>query len=1852
MVPEMGAGLRSSEATVTVPQVPPDPQEILGSTVIGPAMPEVAKGGAPPPQGDASASSAVPRPQSSAENSGQPAEATAGSAGGEERVGISETEVPSADVEASFGYFTPRSLNSQFASAQAGRAAGGGSWHGWVSRLGELFTQPAIPNWLPSPIPSPPRPPSLLQRRSPWEPRPSTAQTPSSSSVPAEAIQAEVQRQLGTLLDRLAQSEAENHRLQEMLTREQRRDPPLLPVQASEPRSDPGGISGSAQVPVVPKAVVREQEPVREAVRLREGDRRSWNVMQQSSGDPWASIWEGLSGLRGGQRRAGAARDPTPPRRPDEQTEAAVFASDRQQRNEPTARGSETQDVIEALAQSMKQLQEIQMSNLKKHEESDKSPEVVKTATVALPLLAAPEGELSGLLLQDWLVQVTTAMQDLSAGSGEWWEEIRELVARAYSTWLTSTPLERLQVVPEQHVQLMSGRWTRVNARACSLMIQSFTEPVRLDLIARRSTQSAALILFRLFTAYQPGGAAERSVVLRHLQGAEVPDLAGCLSSLRSWPRWLQRCKDLNMVVPDGSILAKGLTVVASKHLTESPDAVFRTQLVRSTYRVDGQPSLEDVVKYQQHLQAEIESIAAAKTTSGTSVPTLRAVSTGGSTSPVSAKDEKICKYFMKASGCRRGPRCPFKHSMESLPRVERSRKCLACGSEEHRQKDCPVKSGKSSTFPTTSAARTTERTPTSPTSQASAAVSKLQTEPEGETSPAKTGEPEVTAGQPVLSWEALLQAAAKVAGAVPSEPKAPSMKVVSISTTTLGSESHAQALVDSGATHPLRRARDHEEWRSASPVVVHLAGGEVVELKMNKAGTLLVPITDGPRDSSASPIVPLGALVGMLGYSMEWSGANCRLVSREGEVIKLKVRDGCPEVTEAQALSLIAKIEDQKLEMLRQSVDVTKTRIRESVIALNKTWFDHLLTYCDSETGADALQAIQGAPFFQEVPQESLAGLAEAIPITNGWDAMRGLRHLNRRTRRRFWLSRQWVVHLYAGKKPNEEINFLDRQGFDVLELDVERGKSQDVCDPLVWRALEWAARTGRIAAVIGGPPQNTFMLRRSMSPGPEPLRSNTHPYGGWPGQSEGDLNKVNRHTGLFVKMIYLHALATAGRCKRPADSSDIKEVGFLLEQPRDPRGYLLFSDPLTQDSVSFWRTSLWEGYEAEAGLTTYTFDMSSLGKALKRHTTVGTNLPLRHLDGLRGRIQRDPHPPLPSPPSVWTREFSENVAIAVRAQRLAPMMLRMSAEQWRDHVRRGHLPYRSDCMTCVTAGATGRRHSRIEHPSAFVMSADVSGPLKVPGVDADGRGAFPKPHKYAFVAKVKVPKTFLDDGRGVGVASDPGELDAAVPPGPEDFDFEVPGGEPEVSVPVEGDDPGEDVSDDHEERASAERRKNYDEDIDVTGPDLVNLIFSSGLPDNKGSTVLEAIQDVVLYCSSLNIPIIRFHCDRGMEFYARSTRQWIKNQGIRFTTSEGGLHQQNGMVENAVKYVKQRARTLLHGAKLPQKLWPQALAAATAAQRATAMGFETKLAAPFGSRVLVRRREYGGSGEPGKPDDLAPRWVEGWYLGLSETLRRGHLVYVSNEDGEKFVHTVHVRAGLVDPGEADGHTEADLPEPPPRRVREKARGGGDVVAVSKVCPVTSDVEFKTKAKELLDTWCEEEANELMVKVALSLGPNDQKFGVFRHGGSVGLTRVTYDKPWMAELMVRAIREKAPEAEFTAVYVSVNSSRDVHVDSNNLMGTFNYVLPVILPRRGGDLWVELADGDIVKGKVTERVDGKGEPRYGCVASLREGHVTTLDPRRRHAVTPWKGLRVVLVGYTPGVPQNISMELSAKSLHN
>ena len=122
----------------------------------------------------------------------------------------------------------------------------------------------------------------------------------------------------------------------------------------------------------------------------------------------------------------------------------------------------------------------------------------------------------------------------------------------------------------------------------------------------------------------------------------------------------------------------------------------------------------------------------------------------------------------------------------------------------------------------------------------------------------------------------------------------------------------------------------------------------------MNKGSTLLVPNSSTTRTSSTAPIVPLGSLVAVLGYKMERHGTKCRLTSKEGEILNSRVRDGCPEITERQALELIAKLEDQKLQALKDATAVTKGKIREAVIALNKSWFDHLVSYCGSGIGTE----------------------------------------------------------------------------------------------------------------------------------------------------------------------------------------------------------------------------------------------------------------------------------------------------------------------------------------------------------------------------------------------------------------------------------------------------------------------------------------------------------------------------------------------------------------------------------------------------------------------------------------------------------------------------------------------------------------------------------------------------------------------------------------------------------------------------------------------------------------------------------------------------------------------------------
>ena len=314
------------------------------------------------------------------------------------------------------------------------------------------------------------------------------------------------------------------------------------------------------------------------------------------------------------------------------------------------AEESSTTAILEALTKNLVGLQELQLKTMKK-EGDDDSPEQVKNTSVILPALLGPEEPSAGIVFQDWLAQVSVPMQDLSASSSIWWQQVLKMVQATYNKWLSANPLERLQLEPADQEALTTMKWTRVNSRACTLILQCLVETVRSDLIARRAVQSMPAILFRLHTCYQPGGASERSAVLGNLQNPTHPTtIEEALTFLRAWPRWLQRCKDLNMMVPDGSVLARALTTTTAPFLKDSPDAQFRTQLLRSSLRIDAQPTVGDVLKYQQHLQAEVESMMAARSMTPLPTPALKAMgTTTPSSSPSNAGGAKQpCKYFLK----------------------------------------------------------------------------------------------------------------------------------------------------------------------------------------------------------------------------------------------------------------------------------------------------------------------------------------------------------------------------------------------------------------------------------------------------------------------------------------------------------------------------------------------------------------------------------------------------------------------------------------------------------------------------------------------------------------------------------------------------------------------------------------------------------------------------------------------------------------------------------------------------------------------------------------------------------------------------------------------------------------------------------------------------------------------------------------------------------------------------------------------------------------------------------------------------------------------------------------------------
>ncbi|CAE7388014.1 RE2 [Symbiodinium sp. CCMP2456] len=184
------------------------------------------------------------------------------------------------------------------------------------------------------------------------------------------------------------------------------------------------------------------------------------------------------------------------------------------------------------------------------------------------------------------------------------------------------------------------------------------------------------------------------------------------------------------------------------------------------------------------------------------------------------------------------------------------------------------------------------------------------------------------------------------------------------------------------------------------------------------------------------------------------------------------------------------------------------------------------------------------------------------------------------------------------------------------------------------------------------------------------------------------------------------------------------------------------------------------------------------------------------------------------------------------------------------------------------------------------------------------------------------------------------------------------------------------------------------------------------------------------------------------------------------------------------------------------------------------------------------------------------------------------------------------------------------------------------------------------TGAEEVLREWSCEKAIELVKDLARLGFFEKKKFGVYRHGGTVGWLTGLVEYPQVAKVLTKLVVEIQPDATFTSVMVSHNGVRGMHKDFNNDYKTQNYVIPINRPEAGGELWVELTAGDIVKG-VIERREVNSTSVYGQLLPLRQDQCIMFGPKRRHEVNAWEGDRTVLIAYTP----NCLGKLSQDDLH-
>ena len=878
---------------------------------------------------------------------------------------------------------------------------------------------------------------------------------------------AQVEQNMEMLGLQLRASQTENFRLREEVkrlleTKDQSR------YQTPEDRSSSGRQGRREDGPrgrqVNREEILRAQEELIAAMNAKEDGAEAQQDRSQEDGAETRQVRAQEDGAEAQQVRTeedGAAaqqenseEDGAESQQDQEEAEESQGTSSSEDRPEPRSsrrRKSQseksTMKVILKLVEGMTNLQK-QISTSK---EKGKGEEVETVRYAAdLPKLGEWQVESSPIDLNDWILCIEPYMADLSTSSEEWWSETVRTARSWYAKHMTLTPIQRLTHHPEPSVLMKERRWSRLERRASSLLMGALPEALKEEVISAKSV-TALGILCKSMAQYQPGGLSERTAILSALESPpEATNVQMAVTSLRKWIRWKRRAMELEVSIPDSTILVKGLSRLVKKILIQFPDLNFRLSLVRNALQIDTIPTQESVSQYSEHLLAELEQVcqhARKKESSADLNPKVRKFEEGGA-----EKEEKRgkgkpreeveskktpCKYFLSEAGCRRGKSCPFGHVMDG------ERRCWNCGSKDHLATQC---------------SRGEEAKPAK-VSKANAKNERPKQEAKGsEEKPAeedaKGEEPQEDTMKKLLDEANRMlktmgpEAQQKRMTGRPSEDKIlglqrqlDDLKAAALRPFRLSKLGNTglKGLLDSGATHALRPRRKGEAVNHLPRVRVTLAGDREVEMYLNPHGTII-------GDEGTEPIIPMGLLASSLQCRIAWAEEGLVVLHPTIGPLNVSIQDGCPVVDLKVALDLIQQLE-QKSERIIRSL---KAAVSQEMEWLRKFADEH--------------------PVFSKLPAHIKESLVE-LPAENLWKI--GNRH-----RRKLWKKEGLIIHAFSGPDEGYTLKraFHECGGDRRLlhECDILHGKPQANLgkEGEGYSVLLRAALDGIVRAWAGGPP------------------------------------------------------------------------------------------------------------------------------------------------------------------------------------------------------------------------------------------------------------------------------------------------------------------------------------------------------------------------------------------------------------------------------------------------------------------------------------------------------------------------------------------------------------------------------------------------------------------------------------------------------------------------------------------------------------------------------------------------------------------------------------------------------------